>query len=110
MAITILESLADKKPCGMRVKNASLAVMFELVRKHMGEIEEAVSRGYSWKQIDDACRESWQVQSDKAASIVWWTDGHMVQSCYYSEKKGIPLNKKTRKETPIALDVTITKR
>ena len=112
MALTILESLADKRPNGRRVcvKNTSLAVMYDLVRKHRAEIEEAVSRGYSWSQIDEACRISWQVESDKASEIVWWKSGSMVQSCYYAVKNGtsVGAKKSTAKET--VLDVRITKR
>ena len=69
MGLTILENLADKKPCGRHTKNESLSLMYELVSSHRGEIEEALERGYSWKQIDEACRVSWQEQSDKACDI-----------------------------------------
>ena len=106
MGVTILENLAGQKPSGRHAKNQSLAVMYELVRSHRGEIEEAIERGYSWKQIDDACRVSWQEQSDKAAGVVWWANKCLVQACYKAIKHGVTIGKKK----PLSLDVTITKR
>ncbi len=48
MAVTILERLRDVKPNGKKfhVKNESLQVIYDLIRKHMAEIEEAIERGY----------------------------------------------------------------
>ena len=108
MAVTILERLHDVTPCGFRTKNASLQVIYDLVRKHQGEIEEAIARGYSWKQIDEACRQTWQTDG-KIANIVWWKDGHLVQSCYYAMKKGVKVRHK-EKTAPLSLNVTVTKR
>ena len=106
MGLTILENLADKKPCGRHTKNESLSLMYELVSSHRGEIEEALERGYSWKQIDEACRVSWQEQSDKACDIYWWIGGHMVENCYRALKNGVT----ARKKKPLSLEVTVTKR
>lgn len=111
MTKTILESLSGKQPCGQRQKNASLSTVYELVRRHMAEIEEALARGYSWKQIDTACRESWQVESDKALGIVWWKSGEMIEHCYRAVKKGTTAGRKARASAAkIALDMRITPR
>ncbi len=113
MAVTILERLQDVKPNGSKlwVKNESLQVIYDLVRKHMAEIEEARSRGYSWKQIDAACRESWQEYGKVASSIVWWKDGHLVENCYRAVKKNTTAGKSARTKTaPLSLEVTVTKR
>ena len=113
MGLTILESLQDKKPCGrrFRVKNESLKVIYDLVRKHMAEIEEAISRGYSWKQIDAACRESWQEQSDKAKGIYWWESAHLIADCYHAVKRKGTVHKKAKeKKTPLSFEVQVTKR
>ena len=112
MAITILERLQDVKPNGRKfhVKNESLQVIYDLVRKHMAEIEEAQSRGYSWKQIDDACRESWQEDGKAASGIVWWKDGHLIESCYRAIKNGSSAGHSTKKKAPLSLEVTVTKR
>ncbi len=113
MAVTILERLRDVKPNGKKfhVKNESLQVIYDLIRKHMAEIEEAIERGYSWKQIDDACRESWQEYGKAASSIVWWKDGHLVESCYRAVKKNASVGKGTKaKKAPLSLEVTVTKR
>ena len=112
MSKTILESLAGKKPCSSRiyVKNASLSVIYDLVRTHMAEIEEAIARGYSWKQIDEACRESWQIANNKAAGIVWWRSGDMIQSCYKAVKHGTTAGKKAARTASVALDMRITPR
>ena len=73
MGLTILEALQDKQPQGRNffVKNESLKVIYDLVQKHMAEIEEARNRSYSWPQIDNACRKAWQEQGALASSIVW---------------------------------------
>lgn len=111
MGLTILEKLASQKPCGMQVKNKSLAVMYDLVKKHQAEIEEALSRGYSWKQINEACRESWQEESDKAAGISWWIRSNLAESCYRAVQNGRVAGKSNaRKEKPLSLEVTLTKR
>ena len=110
MGLTILESLSDKTPCGFHAQNRSLDVMYELIRSHEAEIEEARERGYSWKQIDEACRESWQEHSDKAAGITWWKGGLMIESCYRAVKHGITVGKASKKKAPLSLEVTVTKR
>ena len=113
MSMTILESLAGKEPRGARYrnKNASLNVIYRLVRKHMAEIEEAIARGYSWKQIDTACRESWQVESDKASGIVWWKSGDLIEKCYRAVKTGRTAGRKAHTAAAkIALDMRITPR
>ena len=109
MSKTILESLSGKQPCGQRQKNASLNVIYGLVRKHMAEIEEAIARGYSWKQIDTACREVWQEESKKAAGIVWWKSGDLIEHCYKTVKRE-KSSKKPHRAAKIALDMRITPR
>lgn len=113
MAVTILERLQGVKPNGGKfwVKNESLQVMYDLVRKHMAEIDEARSRGYSWTQIDEACREAWQEYGKSASEIVWWKDGHLVESCYRAVKKNTTAGKSAKTKTaPLSLEVTVTKR
>lgn len=111
MGLTILEKLAGQKPWGMHVRNKSLALMYELVRKHQAEIEEALSRGYSWKQIKEACRASWQEESDKAAGISWWRISNLVESCYRAVKNGTSVGNSSPKEKrPLSLEVRVTKR
>lgn len=113
MGMTILEALQDKKPCGRRmlVNNESLKVIYDLCRKHQAEIEEAYSRGYSWRQIDEACRESWQEYSKLASSITWWKSGLLVAECYRAIKKGTTVGSKPKKKgKPLSLEVTVTKR
>ena len=113
MGVTILERLQGKTPRGSKtfINNPSLKVIYDLVRKHMAEIEEARSRGYSWTQVDTACRESWQEYGDLASSIVWWKDGKLIESCYRAVKKGTSVrNAPKKKAKPLSLDVTITKR
>ena len=111
MSKTILESLSGKQPCGQRQKNASLSTVYELVRRHMAEIEEAIARGYSWKQIDTACREVWQEESKKAAGIVWWKSGEMIEHCYRAVKTGRTAGRKAHTAAAeIALDMRITPR
>ena len=119
MGLTILEALHGKEPRSNRfaAKNESLKVMYDLVRKHMAEIEEARNRGYSWTQIDDACRESWQEQNSFAVSIVWWKSNHFIESLYRAIKNGTtvgapnPTNKSAKRKTkPLSLKVTVEKR
>lgn len=119
MGMTILEALQNKKPCGRKalVNNESLKVIYDLCRKHQAEIEEAFSRGYSWKQIDEACRKSWQEYSTAASGITWWRTGHMVESCYRAVKHGTtagePIHAKKpakKKAKPLSLKVTVEKR
>lgn len=106
MGITILERLSKELPQGRRIRNKSLNVIYELVRRHQGEIEEALARGYSWKQIDEACRISWQEESEKATGIVWWKSKHLVEDSYNALKKG-----STQKgKNPLTLEVKVTKR
>ena len=85
-----LENLALKRPRGnkIRAQNSSLSVVYELVRAHLSEIEEARMLGYTWKQIDSACREVWQEQSDQASGIVWWKSGLLIRFCYCTVKNG----------------------
>ncbi|MBR0168814.1 MAG: hypothetical protein IJQ08_09095 [Synergistaceae bacterium] len=100
MAITILEALANEKPSGskIRVLNETLRPIYRLIQKHMAEIEEAQSRGYSWRQINEVCRRLWQ-DDPEAKKIVWWKDPHMVAQCYYKVKhEKMPIH-----DTPAAL-------
>ena len=108
MALTILERLQDVKPNGNNAKNIRLTVLYELISRHMSEIEEARSRGYSWPQIDEACRQSWQEEGNAASGIVWWKDGHLIESCYRAVKKG-QSGLKAKKTAPLSLKVTVTK-
>ncbi|MBQ7215784.1 MAG: hypothetical protein IJS39_07340 [Synergistaceae bacterium] len=115
MGMTILEALQNKKPCERKalVNNESLKVIYDLCRKHQAEIEEAFSRGYSWKQIDKACRKSWQEYSTAASGITWWKSGLLVADCYRAMKKGATVGKiKPTKEKakPLSLKVTVEKR
>ena len=111
MAVTILERLQDVKPNGRRKvsRNKSLQVIYDLVRKHQAEIEEAIARGYSWKQIDEACRQSWQVHSKAARSIQWWTKCNLIEDCYHAVTQGRSVGGK-KKKAPLSLEVTVTKR
>lgn len=88
MALTILEALSKEKPCGgkLRVYNESLEPMYSFVKRHMAEIEEARTRGYSWKQIDAACRNLWS-REEAGTDIVWWKNQHMIASCYKAVKR-----------------------
>ena len=113
MAITILERLQEVEPRGKKMfsQNASLKVIYDLVRKHMAEIEEARDRGYSWPQVDKACRESWQKYGDVAADIVWWKTPTLIADCYRAVKRGTTTrNKPTKKAKPLSLKVTVEKR
>ena len=111
MAITILERLHDVKPNGRKihVKNKSLQVIYDLVRKHMAEIEEAQARGYSWEQIDEACREAWQEDSKLASSVFWWKSSTLIADCYRAIKKGKATKPVATKTAPLSFEVTVTK-
>lgn len=89
MAMTILERLASEKPCGSknRVLNETLKPIYHLVQRHMAEIEEAQSRGYSWAQINEVCRELWH-DDPEAKKIVWWRKPMMIAQCYHRVKSG----------------------
>ena len=109
MAVTILEALSAEKPCGSHVKNRSLEVVFGLIRHHMAEIEEARSRGYSWKQIDAVCRELWKADA-KCSQIIWWKDGHMIESCYHAVRTGNSVRGKRKAvQEPLKFSVEVTK-
>ena len=84
---SIMHELEGVSPCGTRKRNASLSVMYRLVRKHLSEIEEAYSLGYSWRQIDSACYRAWAEHGGPASGIWWWSDGGLVEYCYHAVKK-----------------------
>ncbi len=108
MAITILEQLQLEVPHGKRSKNGSLGVIYDLVRKHQAEIEEARDRGYSWKQIDMACYEAWKSSGKLPTDFVWWRSKLMIADCYRAMKNGTTAGKGKKK--PLSLEVTVTKR
>ena len=119
MGLTILEVLQGEESRSKRfaAKNESLKVMYDLVLKHQVEIEEARNRGYSWTQIDNACRVSWQEQDNFAVSIAWWKSRHFIESLYRAIKNGTtvgepnPANKPAKKKAkPLSLKVTVEKR
>ena len=107
MAVTILEALSAEKPNGSHAKNKSLEVVFALIRHHMGEIEEARSRGYSWKQIDAVCRELWKADA-KCSQIVWWETGHLIRDCYSAVKTGTSLHDKKSSKKSVKYSVEVT--
>ncbi len=113
MGMTILEALQGKFPTGGRKRNVSLRSVYDLIRRHQVEIEEARNRGYSWIQIEDACREAWEVNGVLPKAIKWWRTGHMVESCYravkHGTKAGEPIHTK-KKVKPLSLKVTVEKR
>lgn len=113
MAITILERLQDVEPRGRKIfsPNPSLKVIYDLVQKHMAEIEEARERGYSWPKVDRACRESWQEYGNAASSIMWWKSPKLIEYCYRAlKRKSAAVRQLPRKEKPLSLEVQITKR
>ena len=117
MSLTILEALQGKFPNGALNRNSTLKCVYDLCRKHMAEIEEARNRGYSWTQIDVACREAWEQNGVLSKAIKWWRTGHMVESCYRAVKNGTTVNESlsktnpTKKKTkPLTLNVTVEKR
>ncbi len=107
MALTILEALSTEKPNGNPVRNKSLEVVFALIRHHLEEIEEARTRGYSWKQIDGVCRELWKADA-KSSQITWWKTGHLIRDCYRALKTGTLLHTKRpdRKSVKYSVEVT----
>ena len=94
----ILEQLLEDEPRGLkyRGKNKSLKVIYRLVQKHLAEIEEAFARGYTWEQIDEACRRTWQEASKAALGIKWWPNGKLIEYGYRVVKKAQAIGKKTR--------------
>ena len=113
MGLTILEALQDKRPRGKSVliKNPTLRAVYDLIRKHMAEIEEARERGYSWTQIDKACREAWEQNGKLPQEITWWRCDTMVETCYRAVQNGTTHKGKTKsKEKPLSLKVTVEKR
>ena len=54
----LLEKLAQDKP--YTAKGVRHPQLMSLVRKHYGEIQEALSRRYSWTQICKRAYEAWQ--------------------------------------------------
>ena len=116
MGLTILEALQDKFPNGAMKRNVTLKCVYDLIKKHQAEIEEARDRGYSWKQIDVACREAWEKNGTLPKNITWWRTATMVESCYRAVKNGTtageayPAKKLTKKEKPLSLKVTVEKR
>ena len=109
MALTILEVLQDQTPKGTRAKNESLRDICALITKHMGEIEEARERGFSWKQIGEACRQSWTDGGKIGANFYWWSDNLVIESCYQAIKRNCAVKKKGKKK-PLSLEVTVTER
>ena len=107
MAVTILEALSAEKPSGIHAKNKSLGAVFELIRHHMAEIEEARSRGYSWKQIDGVCRELWKSDT-KCSQIVWWKSSNLIRDCYSAVKTGLPLHGKRDCKKSVKYSVEVT--
>ena len=95
----ILEKLLGKEPKGLkyRGKNKSLKVVYRLVQKHLAEIEEAFARGYTWEQIDEACRRSWQEESKAASGIKWWPNGNLIKYGYHVVKKAQAIGKRCTK-------------
>lgn len=57
------------------------------MREHMVEIEDARLSGYSWQQIDRACYRAWGKEDGPASGILWWSDGLMIKTIYYNERK-----------------------
>ena len=113
MGLTILERLKDEEPRGksLVIKNPTLNAIYDLCRKHQAEIEEARERGYSWTQIDAVCREVWEKNGTLPKNITWWRSDTMVESCYRAVKKGTTANASPKKrEKPLSLEVTVTKR
>ena len=92
----ILEKLLGKDPKGLkyRCRNKSLRVIYRLVQKHLAEIEEAFARGYTWEQIDEACRISWQKESKAALGIKWWPSGKLIEHGHKVVKKAQAIGKK----------------
>ncbi|MBQ3347464.1 MAG: hypothetical protein IJG39_10290 [Synergistaceae bacterium] len=107
MAVTILEALSTEVPNGNPVKNRSLEAVFALIRHHMGEIEEARARGYSWKQIDAVCRDLWKADA-KCSQIVWWETGNLVRDCYRAIKTGSLLHGKKASKKSVKYSVEVT--
>lgn len=87
MATTILEALIEEAPRGLAVKNESLDIVYALVNLHMDEIEEARQHGYSWIQIENACKELWKT-NPKSSKIIWPKTKILVMRCYKAIKKG----------------------
>ena len=112
MGLTILEALHDKTLQGKHKRNETLRLVYNLVRKHMAEIDEARSRGYSWKQINDACREAWEESEKLPENLIWWKSKMMIADCYRAVKKSTTVgrNKPAKKEKPLSLKVTVEKR
>ena len=61
MELSILERLSEEEPRGRRYirHNRDLGGIREWLKSHSSEIDEARSRGYSWKQITRACVKKW---------------------------------------------------
>ena len=112
MALTILECLHGVEPKGVRKKNMSLNIVHNLVKKHLAEIEEARERGYSWRQIEAACRSSWEGGGKLTSEVIWWKTNATVEGVYRELKSNAPLHGKVKKEVkkPLSLEVTVTER
>lgn len=87
MAKTILEALIEEQPKGFSARNESLDIAYALVNLHMDEIEEARQHGYSWMQIEDACKELWKT-NPKSSKIIWSKTKMLIMRCYQAIKKG----------------------
>ncbi len=92
MAKTILEALIEEQPNGLTARSESLNIVHALVKLHMDEIEEAREHGYSWTQIETACKELWKLDS-KGSKIIWPKDNDLIRRCYQAIKEGRKLRK-----------------
>jgi hypothetical protein len=61
--------------------------MYKFVREHLSEIEAAYEEGYSWEQIDEACREVWKSDSKRSPLLSWWTKSNLTEYSYREGKK-----------------------
>ena len=88
MELSILERLSEEEPRGRRYirHNRDLGGIREWLKNHSSEIDEARSRGYSWKQITRACVKKW-VTSGQFAGVYLRQDEDLLQDCYYEVKK-----------------------
>lgn len=79
----LLEKLAQDKPYTAR--GVRYPQLMKLVRKHYGEIQEALSKRYSWTQICKRAYEAWKENGELPYEIKFHNS--LLYNCYKQVKK-----------------------
>ena len=108
MELSILERLSEEEPRGRRYirHNRDLGGIREWLKSHSSEIDEARSRGYSWKQITGACVKKWTM-GGQFVGVYMRQEEDLIRDCYYEVKKEMfkqPESVRTSKRWQLSTD------